>query len=209
MSTNRVVSKNKKNKTSTMKNSSKNLNKNASNKKNKNNNYNANTNKYKNANINDNSYMLKNWHGKTMVLPCKESTGTIFHDVYTVCNNMLTFAHISSNKVVSDQQVNVQMVESEATPQINNDLQDEVITMESNKYVLSDMVYDQNNRLTINKELWIQSCLLLEDRRNDEVKSVIQWCENITYLILQMKPEWAYKGQSTFFLDLSLLKLLN
>ena len=70
--------------------------------------------------------------------------------------------------------------------------------MESNKYVLSDVVYDQTNRLIINKVLWIQSCLLLMDRRNDEVKSVIRWCENITHFIRQMKPEWAYKGQSTF-----------
>ena len=100
---------------------------------------------------------------------------------------------------MSGQQVNVQMVELDAIAQINNDLQDEVITMESNKYVLSDMVYDQNNRLIINKELWTQSCLLLVDRRNDEVKSVIRWCENMTYFILQMKQEWAYKGQSTFF----------
>ena len=91
-------------------------NKNASNKINKNNN--AITNKYKIANINDNSYMLKNWHGIAMVLPCNKSTGTIFHDydVYTVCNDMLTFAPISRNKEVSVQQVNVQIVESEAIP---------------------------------------------------------------------------------------------
>jgi predicted DNA-binding protein YlxM (UPF0122 family) len=61
------------------------------------------------------------------------------------------------------------------------------------------MVFEQNNRLLINKDLWIKCCIAMTNVKKDAILSMIKKCEKIIWFILKNKEHWANKGQSTFF----------